>query len=45
MRFLFPEERLLGHPCVYKVDRWKLTLTCGFRIKKHFNSSIAHKVL
>nr|WP_291235326.1 IS3 family transposase [Frisingicoccus sp.] len=33
MRFLFPEERLLGHPCVYKVDRWKLTLTCGFRIK------------
>lgn len=33
MRFLFPEERLLGHPCVYKVDRWKLTLTCGFRKK------------
>lgn len=31
MRFLFPEKELLGHPCVYKVDQWKLTLTCRFR--------------
>lgn len=33
MRFFFPEEELLGHPCVYKVDPWKLTLKCEFRIK------------
>ena len=33
MRFRYDEKKLQSHPCVYKVDQWKLVLKYDFRMR------------